>query len=333
MLLDGLHIPITTPFHPNGSLSLRKLESNVARYSLTPAAGLLVLGPNSEAETLTDAETEQVLATALRAAAPEKVMLAAIPRAGVSNSLALAATAANLHYDAIVLTAPSTKPAQTLLYLQIIADQSALPVILCSTPERELPLETIAQLAQHPNVIGLVESTSRTAQIRSLTAHIHRAATVTHVFAAVTARMLTQQANSWIKAGSLEAGGTATATTPTLRTRTRDIGFQILAGTTSTIYDALESGAAGAIPALAACCPQATYEIYAAYRDGDHPLAAEKQHHLASPSAHIESHGAPALKYAADLNAYYGGTPRLPQVRPDVASREQIDELLRAIKS
>ena len=44
MLLDGLFLPLTTPFYPDGTLYARKMEHNVRRYSLTPAAGMCVLG-------------------------------------------------------------------------------------------------------------------------------------------------------------------------------------------------------------------------------------------------------------------------------------------------
>src|ERR1017187_3291985 len=48
MLLEGLHIPLTTPFHPDGRLNSHKLASNISRYSKTPAAGLIALGPSAE---------------------------------------------------------------------------------------------------------------------------------------------------------------------------------------------------------------------------------------------------------------------------------------------
>ena len=41
MLIDGIHIPLTVPFTRDGESYLRKLEYNVGRYSLTPAAGLV----------------------------------------------------------------------------------------------------------------------------------------------------------------------------------------------------------------------------------------------------------------------------------------------------
>jgi len=39
MLLEGLHIPLTTPFHPDGRLNLPKLAANIARSSKSPPPG------------------------------------------------------------------------------------------------------------------------------------------------------------------------------------------------------------------------------------------------------------------------------------------------------
>src|ERR1700722_1646078 len=103
MLLEGLHIPLTTPFHPDGRLNPRKLAANILRYSKSPAAGLIVLGPSGEPTLLSDDETREVLRTAAEAAAPEKVLSAGISRDSVSATLELANLAAELNYDAVVV--------------------------------------------------------------------------------------------------------------------------------------------------------------------------------------------------------------------------------------
>ncbi len=92
MLLEGLHIPLTTPFHPDGRLNPRKLAANVVRYSKTPAAGLIVLGPSGEPTLLSDNETREVLRTAAESAAPEKVLIAGISRDSVQATSTSPAT-------------------------------------------------------------------------------------------------------------------------------------------------------------------------------------------------------------------------------------------------
>jgi len=54
MLLHGIFPPITTPFYPDGSVYYKKLEANVAQYSKTPVAGIVVQGSTGEAIMLSD---------------------------------------------------------------------------------------------------------------------------------------------------------------------------------------------------------------------------------------------------------------------------------------
>ncbi len=107
-----MHIPLTTPFYPDGRVYLRKMEHNVDRASRTPAAGLVVLGTVGEPAALSDEETREVLAVAAGAAAREKVLIAGIAREGVREAVRLAEHAASCGYDAVLLRTPSAWPAR-----------------------------------------------------------------------------------------------------------------------------------------------------------------------------------------------------------------------------
>ena len=52
MLIEGVFAAITTPFYPDERVYLRKLEANIARYSRSLLAGMVVLGSTGEAVTL-----------------------------------------------------------------------------------------------------------------------------------------------------------------------------------------------------------------------------------------------------------------------------------------
>src|SRR5205085_6499480 len=134
--------------------------------------------------------------------------------------------------------------------------------------------------------------------------------TVTHVFAAVTGRMQRASASTLISPASLTTS-VAEAAQPTLRTRTKSVVFQIIAAHAPTLLDALNAGAVGIAPAFAAAAPQTSYEIFAAWKDQDQPLANEKQQRIIEAAQLIESLGPGGLKFAADLNGYAGGCPRL----------------------
>jgi 4-hydroxy-2-oxoglutarate aldolase len=87
----------------------------------------------------------------------------------------------------------------------------------------------------------------------------------------------------------------------------------VLVGAAHTLLDSLLAGASGSVLAFAAPAPTICFEIYAAWRDNDLELARTKQEALAPATKKIVSElGIPAIKYAMDLNGYYGGAPRLP---------------------
>jgi dihydrodipicolinate synthase/N-acetylneuraminate lyase len=352
MLLEGLHIPLTTPFHPDGRLNLPKLAANVARTSKSAAAGLLVLGPQGEPTMLTDEETRDVLRAAAQAATPEKVLLAGVSRDSVRATLALTEFAAELFYDVVLVGMPSmfTRGNKTesiinieelIFYLKTVADRSSLPVLLYNDREGRIPLDAIVELAAHPRVLGLLDAAAGPAEIEAIlqrTAAIQREVAVTPVFQAVTARMKkaaqSHAPSSLISAASLGASANADAEAPTppLRTRTKTIGFQILSAHASRLLDALSAGAVGIAPAFAAAAPQACYEVLAAWREGDQPLAEEKQARLRA-AARLAEAGPGNLKYACDLNGYFGGQPRMPHLPPTGSQRATLEQMMKPLRN
>jgi 4-hydroxy-2-oxoglutarate aldolase len=347
MLLESLHIPLTTPFLPDGRINLQKLASNIARYSKTPAAGLILLAPSGEPTLLSDDETREILHAAARSAAPEKVLIAGIVRDSVQATLALASFAAEQNYDAILVGIPSiidveNHPLELLTWFRTLADQSPVPLILLSTAIRSLSTDAIASLAAHPHILGLLTTT--TADIPAIcarTASIRREVTVTTTFAAVTARMkLAADASNGsavlISAGSLIDAATAVAEplamAPPLRTRSRSVGFQIIAASTPQSLNLLRAGAASIAPAFAACAPQACYEVFAAWKDDDQPLAEEKQARLLE-AANLAEATPGGLKFACDLNGYFGGFPRLPHLPPTGEQRSALELLMKPLRN
>jgi dihydrodipicolinate synthase/N-acetylneuraminate lyase len=87
------------------------------------------------------------------------------------------------------------------------------------------------------------------------------------------------------------------------------------------------------MPAFAACAPQACYEVFAAWKDGDHGLAEEKQARLQSAAKYFEDSGVAGIKYGCDLNGYFGGTARLPLLPPGGEDRTEIESLLEGIRN
>src|SRR5258707_612027 len=87
------------------------------------------------------------------------------------------------------------------------------------------------------------------------------------------------------------------------KTRTKVIGFQVLAGGTAGMLEGLRAGAVGAMPAFAASAPQACYEVLAAWKDGDEGLAQEKQVRLQRVVEKVEEElGVAGNKFGCDLD-------------------------------
>lgn len=342
MLLEGLFLPLTTPYLPDGRLNLPKLRENVARCSKTPAAGLVALSHLGQPSLLSDAETFDVLRCVAEAAVAEKVLVAGIARDSVIHALELIEIAAKSGYDVVLVPLPSVLRGQPLHkeainYFETLADQAALPILLYSgSGEDSIAFEVAAQAAKHMNVIGMVDveaDAGGIARLLSETSNVRRNVTVTSVFAAVTRRMIAKQrplAASLLSTQSLSGGGTAVAVSPsvssTLKTRTKAVGFQILSSRTAGILDALAVGAAGAMPPLSASAPQACYEVLAAWKDADPALAAEKQERVRVAAQVVEEGlGVAGIKYAGDLNGYFGGRPRLPGLPLSSEDRQRVE--------
>jgi 4-hydroxy-2-oxoglutarate aldolase len=374
MLLHGIFPPITTPFYPDGRVYLKKLEHNVERYSKTPVAGITVLGSTGEAIMLSDDERREVLRVAGQACAPHKVLVAGTGAESAIETLRLTEYAADLGYDAALVRTPhfyrpQMQPANLLAFYRSVADRSPIPILIYSVPvftKYDMPPELVIELAEHPNIIGIKESGGDAAKIRQLveaTRHILRSVTVTDTFAAVTPRMLqasqTEPAKmsddlvpvaaiagvttNRVAVGALNRRTERSSTPPassaitkigSLKTRQKEVGFQVLAGSAQRLLPSLEAGSVGAILAFAAPAPTACYEVYAAWKEGDAELARLKQERITQAATRVASElGIPALKYALDLNGYYGGPPRLPLLPLTADHKRELEQLLSDIRN
>jgi 4-hydroxy-2-oxoglutarate aldolase len=206
------------------------------------------------------------------------------------------------------------------------------------------------------------------------TRHIQRQATVTETFAAVTPRMVkAAQAESQKEsrelvsvealAGSVDtpvrverraslrqaqgklspvlddtkskpSSSSAVTTVGNLKTRQKEVGFQVLVGAAHQLEPSLALGAVGAILAFACPAPTACYEIYAALKEGDAVLAREKQERIKQAAQRVVSDlGVPGVKYSMDLNGYYGGTARLPFLPLTGDQKSEVERLMANIRT
>ena len=384
MLLQGIFPPITTPFYPDGRVYLKKLEANVERYSKTPVAGIAVLGSTGEAVMLSDEERHQVLKTARESCAPHKVLIAGTGAESAFETLYLTEYAADLGYDLALVRTPffyrsQMQPGNLLAFYRAVADRSPLPVMIYNVPpftNYDMPAELIIELSEHPNIIGLKESSGDVEKVRRMvqaTRHITRSATVTATFDAVTPRMmkaaepessnggggglvsigaltgaksaplrtgapadpaLSDRSEGGSRMGPAEQRSAPAGSTSNLKTRQKEVGFQILVGAAQKLHPSLEAGAVGAVLAFACPAPTACYEIYAAWKEGDQSLAALKQERILQPAQRVASElSVSGLKYAMDFNGYYGGPPRSPLLPLTADLKAEVERLMADIRN
>jgi 4-hydroxy-2-oxoglutarate aldolase len=290
------------------------------------------------------------------AAGVEKVLVAGVARESLVETLRLAEFAAEQAYDAMLVRTPHYYTPQyvgakadalgILTYYRALADRSPLPVVLYSIPKfthYDLPAEVIGELAQHPNIVGVKDSSGNVERIAGIVAATRKAPRreilVTPVFAAVTTRMLAEEITPPANFVSTDVliGGQAVAVPPMPRVQTmrkKEVGFQVLGGSTEYLLPSLEAGASGAVLALAACAPQACQEIYTAWKENDPALAALKQERVVEASRYVSDElGVPGIKHACDLNGYYGGRPRIPLLPLNAVQQEQVARVMEDLRN
>jgi len=386
MLLSGIFPPITTPFYPDGNVYFKKLESNVERYSRTPVAGIVVLGSTGEAIMLSDQEQRDVLKCAREATAPNKVLVAGTGIESAIETLRLTEYAAELGYDVAMVRTPhyykkQMQPANLLAFYRTVADRSPLPVIIYNFPQAtgyDIPAELVIELAEHPNLIGIKESSGDVEKVRKMVAgtrHIKHNATVTETFDAVTPRMLAAGSSAEAgekgvlvpvaalagtaepsprlakqrdmghpnlghpnierpDSGNATPSSSAVSIVGNLKTRQKEVGFQVLVGAAHKLHASLDAGSVGAILAFACLAPTACYEIYAAWKEGDAELARLKQERIAQSAQRVGGDlGIPGLKHGIDYNGYFGGPSRLPLLPLTADVKAEIERLLADIRN
>jgi 4-hydroxy-2-oxoglutarate aldolase len=163
--LAGVYAALTTPF-VGDEVSTAKMRENVARYNGTDLAGYLVLGSTGESVFLTEAESEALVEAVLEAAGPGRKVLVGTARESTRETIAFTNSVARPGLAAALVRPPSYfKSKMThealLRHFTAVADQSRLPVLIYNMPQNTgLSLEPrlVVELASHPNIVGLKES-------------------------------------------------------------------------------------------------------------------------------------------------------------------------------
>lgn len=164
MTLEGIYVPLVTPFDATGAIDPAKLETLVDSMVDKGVAGLAACGTTGEYYALSDAERTQVLETIHRVAAGRIELIAGIGDLSTQRSVERAVEARKIGYNAVLLSPPPySLPDQAGIraHFEYAAQRCELPVIIYNFPDRtgvNVEFETVAALAAHPNIIGIKES-------------------------------------------------------------------------------------------------------------------------------------------------------------------------------
>src|SRR6202046_2120217 len=288
MKLHGIFAPLTTPFAPDGSVSVAHLRDNIKRYNQTGLAGYAINGSTSESVLLRWEEVYRIWETAREAAAPNKILIAGSGAESTPETIEHTNRAASLGYAAALVRTPSFyKPAMSeeVLaehYLRV-ADAARIAVLLYSVPvftHVTIEASLVTRVAHHPNIAGMKDSSGDVEGARK-------------IIAAAPKAFQTLVGSPTTLFESLELGAVGA----------------ILA-------------LADAFPEL---CVEIFDLSRAGAREKARDLALKL---LAPAKMFGSQYGISGLKYALDRQGYYGGPPRLPLLPLKEPAKHEIDTML-----
>ena len=171
-LLHGLWLPLITPFR-DGTLDETSLRRLIRHYAALPIDGLILAATSGEGLTLGTAELEWIVAsTRSEMAGGQRYIPICLGLSG-SHTRKMCHTldeTAAWPIDGYLISSPYySRPSQRGLkqHFTALADHASWPIVLYNIPYRtsiNLANETLLELAQHPNIVGLKDCCADRAQ-------------------------------------------------------------------------------------------------------------------------------------------------------------------------
>src|SRR4051812_40659590 len=165
MKLQGMFALAATPFDHTGAIYRTKVLHNYAKWRHTSLAGFIVGSLSGEGPLLEAAEKVELVRLAAEGNA--SVLIADVSQEGVQGAAALSGAMKDAGAQAVISRAPheyrflSNSQELPSLYFRALADRSPVPVVIHNSPVVtgiDLSPATLAALAQHPNIAGVLES-------------------------------------------------------------------------------------------------------------------------------------------------------------------------------
>jgi 4-hydroxy-2-oxoglutarate aldolase len=293
MKLQGIFPPVTTPFDHAGNLYAVKVQHNIEKWNKTSLAGYIVCGSTGETPLLSAEEKYTLWELVAKSAAPDKILIAGTGVDGVHETVCLTNRAAAMGYKAaLVLTPHYFKNQMTRPETQILYFRAV-------ADRSQIPV----LLYNYPQLTGVDLSWD-------------------------TVVALSEHPNI---IGMKDSSGNIERLMHIVRDARPD--FQVLVGSAQILLPALLMGATGGILAYANAAPYSAIAIWEAFRTREEEAARDWQRRVGRAAPYVTSkYGIAGLKYAMDLNGYYGGPPRLPLAPPTPQAKAEIEEVFRDLK-
>jgi 4-hydroxy-2-oxoglutarate aldolase len=170
-ILKDIIVPITTPFK-NDEVAFDKLKSNIEKLNEINLAGYVVLGSNGESVFLTKEEKLRMISSIREHAFPNKVIIAGTGTDSIKETISLTNDAANKGVGYALIITPSffkssMEHSTFINYYLSVADSVKIPVLIYNVPKFtnvNIHLDTVAELSEHNNIVGIKNSSGDTEQ-------------------------------------------------------------------------------------------------------------------------------------------------------------------------
>ena len=162
--LEGVYVPVVTPFDANEGLDLSTLTKVIDFCLDAGVRGVVSCGTTGEYYAMSNDERKSVMAHTREVVGSRAQLVAGCNAGSTREAVHLAEAAVAMGYDAIMLAAPPTSlPTQRELaaHYRAIADAVDKPVVLYNYPARagvEIGFECLDEVADHPNIVAIKES-------------------------------------------------------------------------------------------------------------------------------------------------------------------------------
>jgi 4-hydroxy-tetrahydrodipicolinate synthase len=163
-----------TPFDSDGAVNLTKFRELAAFLVDHGSDGLVVTGTNGESPTLTDDERFELYATAVDAVGDRATVIAGTGTYDTRHSVHLTERAHELGVDGFLIVTPyynKPPPRGIVEHVKAIAAVTDKPIVYYNIPARvvnNVPVETLAELAEIPNVVAVKQANDDLEQARRI---------------------------------------------------------------------------------------------------------------------------------------------------------------------